>query len=149
MKIVRRDSIYVCRGKGTQERTALKSAGFKLNKEDGLWYSGDDDAAMALYAHTIKSARKRLDGIKLVQEQLAQSAVEDSYASDSDEDFPHPHGYFWDKGKKIKYRYLPFQKGGIAYAKDRYFTLIADSPGLGKQFRQWELRTHCLGLEKH
>lgn len=122
MKIVRRDSIYVSRGKGTQERTLLKSAGFKLNKEDGLWYSGDDDAAMALYEHTIKSARKRLDGIKLVQEQLTASKIEDSYAEDSDEDIPCPEGL----------DYLPFQKAGITYTKNRNFTLIADSPGLGK-----------------
>ena len=46
----------------------------------------------------------------------------DSWADDSDIDFPCPDGK----------EYLPFQRAGISYCLDRKHCIIGDEPGLGK-----------------
>lgn len=52
----------------------------------------------------------------------AEAALKASWADDSSIDIPVPDGL----------SYLPYQRGGIAYAIDRERTLIADEMGLGK-----------------
>lgn len=60
------------------------------------------------------------EAIELLSDHV--EAVSASKATDADIDVPAPEGY----------DYLPYQRGGIAYAMSRPSTLIADEMGLGK-----------------
>jgi SNF2 family DNA or RNA helicase len=121
MIIVRRVGTYV--GKcSPDDRPKFKQAGFVLDRKKKVWCTSDDECAMLLYEYTTKSARKRLDGITFLKDQLAKQAIAASRAEKTDAKFPCPEGE----------EYLPFQEAGIEFTIPRKHTLIADAPGLGK-----------------
>lgn len=100
----------------------VKAAGFRWDPNAKVWWTASEqvaakiarpDAVEALNAERAEAARK------------AQEAIEASKATDSDRPIPAPEGL----------AYLPYQKGGIAYAMERQGTLIADEMGLGKSIQ--------------
>lgn len=104
------------------ERDAPKGAGFRWDRDARRWFTQDAGIAArfaGIRGVTVtEQARAALDaGIA-----RAQAAVEASRAADCDADIPCPDGL----------AYLPYQRAGIVYAKDRAATLIADEMGLGK-----------------
>ena len=97
----------------------VKAAGFRWDPTAKVWWTTDEtkaakisrpDAVAAINAERMEAAR------------AAQAAIEASRATDSDRDIPAPAGL----------AYLPYQRGGIAYAMERDGVLIGDEPGLGK-----------------
>lgn len=97
----------------------VKAAGFRWDPAAKVWWTTDEtkaakisrpDAVAAINAERMEAAR------------AAQAAIEASRATDSDRDIPAPAGL----------AYLPYQRGGIAYAMERDGVLIGDEPGLGK-----------------
>ena len=97
----------------------VKAAGFRWDPNAKVWWTASEqvaakiarpDAVEALNAERAEAARK------------AQEAIEASKATDSDRPIPAPEGL----------AYLPYQRGGIAYAMERQGVLIADEMGLGK-----------------
>jgi SWI/SNF-related matrix-associated actin-dependent regulator 1 of chromatin subfamily A len=108
------------------EKDALKEAGFIF---DALgmrkWYTRDWRKAAIFLDSCVGEAYSRLKGI--VDQHEAELAA--SYAMHAEADIPVPY-IKNHKGEVLDY--LPYQKAGILYACERYDTLIADSPGLGK-----------------
>ena len=97
----------------------VKAAGFRWDPAAKVWWTTDEtkaakisrpDAVAAINAERMEAAR------------AAQAAIEASRATDSDRDIPAPSGL----------AYLPYQRGGIAYAMERDGVLIGDEMGLGK-----------------
>ncbi len=97
----------------------VKAAGFRWDPAAKVWWTASEqvaakiarpDAVEALNAERAEAARK------------AQEAIEASKATDSDRPIPAPEGL----------AYLPYQRGGIAYAMERDAVFIGDEMGLGK-----------------
>jgi SWI/SNF-related matrix-associated actin-dependent regulator 1 of chromatin subfamily A len=111
-----------------EQRNVPKEAGFWWHGggckgkcvacENGLrlkvWWTPKPECAARLKSQCNDEALKLLEG------HLA--SVEASKATDADIDLPCPEGL----------AYLPYQKGGIAYAMERPNVLIGDEMGLGK-----------------
>ena len=99
------------------EKDIAKSAGFRWNPTEKLWWTDD----------ILKAARLKdeadTEAAKVISEQLAEkeAKISASAATDADIDIPVPDGL----------EYLPFQKAGIAAAKTGN-VLLGDEMGLGK-----------------
>lgn len=91
-----------------------KHAGFHYDMTAKVFWTGLPVIAQIFAEYSDASAVTRLNA--------EQQVITSSYATDSNINIPCPDGL----------SYLPFQKGGIAYALPRRDTLIADEPGLGK-----------------
>lgn len=105
-----------------RDRFIFKRNGWFLRTdEDGRkrWYTPDVERARAVEQYAVGAAREYLDNANAVR----AAAVAASWAEDTDKDYPAPDGL----------AYMPFQKAGIEYAIQRERTLVADSPGLGKE----------------
>ena len=127
MKIIKKGDCYIAEG-GFEERTIPKAAGFWwhggdcrprcLACADGLplrvWWTPDKTKAVRLIEYATPDAKAALD--------VTVKSVEESHAIDSDMPIPAPEGL----------TYMPFQRGGIAYALSRPNTLFGDEMGLGK-----------------
>lgn len=88
--------------------TAIPAAAMRLAE---MAAGAADDETLALIAADVAGAAP-----------VGSSSIDASAAVDADIDVPVPDGL----------AYLPFQRGGIAYALGRRDTLIADEMGLGK-----------------
>ena len=95
-----------------------KNAGFRWDRSQKVWWTDQDDKALALLQYADLDVRGRL---KEVHQQVSQER-EASRAVDADIDLPVPDGL----------AYLPYQRAGIAYAMSRPATLFGDEMGLGK-----------------
>lgn len=100
------------------DKFKFKRHGWKWNPDRKGWETPDEEKARPLYTHAVGAAREYLDNVEAIRNQ----AVEESWAEDTDMEFPSPEGL----------EYMAFQKAGIEYAIKRTKTLIADPPGLGK-----------------
>lgn len=90
----------------------VKKAGFRWDPKIKKWWT------------TEKIVADRVATPEAINEWIAEEhqQFKASAATDADIDIPAPEGL----------NYLPYQRAGIAYAKDRNSTLIADEMGLGK-----------------
>jgi SWI/SNF-related matrix-associated actin-dependent regulator 1 of chromatin subfamily A len=101
------------------EQSALVSkkkggAGFWWTPEIKAWRTNKLEIASKLIDYADDAAAAQLTDYI--------SALEDSRATDADIEIPCPEGL----------AYLPYQRGGIAYAMSRESTLFGDEMGLGK-----------------
>lgn len=104
-----------------EDRHALKAAGFRWDGQAKAWWTDEESCVGRL---------RNLHGEVEIHESAAQAefAVPSTWdghpscATDGPEDIPCPPGL----------AYLPYQRGGIAYARGKAGVLIADQPGLGK-----------------
>ncbi|MBT9258178.1 MAG: DEAD/DEAH box helicase [Clostridiales bacterium] len=101
-----------------EERELPKQAGFRWDPEKRVWWTDKPERAAKLADFADDEAREHL--LALQQQQEATLAA--SRATDADIDVPAPEGL----------DYLPYQRAGIAFAKERHGVLIADEMGLGK-----------------
>jgi SWI/SNF-related matrix-associated actin-dependent regulator 1 of chromatin subfamily A len=114
------------------DRPRLKKAGWRWNPRSKVWHTNDPERVVP-FIQEIRMGTDR-DTERVKHEVLAhkgeydrkekekQVALEESRATDADIEIPSPDGL----------DYLPFQRGGIAYALKRDATLIGDPMGLGK-----------------
>ena len=100
-------------------KESVKSAGARWDKDSKRW---------TLSSSLVKVARKiaetwdfQADGLDEAEKKVKE-AMAASRATDSDIEIPAPPGL----------SYLPYQRGGIAYALKRKDVLIGDEMGLGK-----------------
>jgi len=104
------------------ERAIPKSAGFRWNPEDKVWWTSEVDKAIRIAespeCEIAPALRAELENAL----RGAEESLEESRATDAEIDIPSPEGL----------EYLPFQRAGIAYAMKRPATLIGDEMGLGK-----------------
>lgn len=100
------------------DKVTLKEAGISLGKDGGTW------------------AVKWWEAVALTEKQIADKVVEDaaraesltlSKATDADVEIPTPPTL-----SEAGINYLPFQRAGIVYGRDRKAILIGDEMGLGK-----------------
>lgn len=82
------------------------------------WWTRDMVVAARLAGYADKSTREILEAML----RKSSDSIEASRASDANISVPVPNGL----------SLLPFQRAGVAYAKDRTGTLIGDEMGLGK-----------------
>ena len=107
------DGTYRCLS-SYEERSIPKSAGFLWDPVARTWWTSDTTRAEKLREYADEAAAEQLDA--------ARAARELSRAVDAEIDVPAPEGL----------SYLPYQRAGIAYARERTRSLIADEMGLGK-----------------
>lgn len=105
-----------------EDRHVLKSAGFRWDPNARAWWTSNEAEVHLL--------RRTYPGTVEVHEAREQAEIEvpssweghPSCATDGPEDIPCPPGL----------AYLPYQRGGIAFARGKDGVLIADEMGLGK-----------------
>jgi SWI/SNF-related matrix-associated actin-dependent regulator 1 of chromatin subfamily A len=124
-----------------EERTVLKSAGFRWDPVLRRWWTSNADVVArldpaAVSAQASEALSAALAGreaqmaaaaaareARIAAEAAAREAsLSASRAADAAVEIPHPAGR----------AYMPFQRAGIAYALSRPATLIGDEMGLGK-----------------
>lgn len=111
------NDVYVWRG-GFASKNLPKDAGFRWDPANKLWWTKDAEKALKLSGYADEPTLARItDTVQKLKEDIAASM-----ATDAEIDIPSPDGL----------EYLPYQKGGIAFAQGREGTLIADDMGLGK-----------------
>lgn len=105
--------IFTC---SYEEREIPKGAGFRWDPERKLWWTSrmENAAKLCRYAGDEKVAAE----LRAMEKQREES-LEASRATDADLEIPAPEGL----------EYLPFQRAGIAYAKERDGVLIGDEMG--------------------
>ena len=113
MLLTYQDGTYRCLST-YEERSIPKSAGFCWDPVARTWWTSDITRAEKLREYADEAAAEQLDA--------ARAARELSRAVDAEIDVPAPEGL----------SYLPYQRAGIAYARERTRSLIADEMGLGK-----------------
>ena len=112
------DGEYIAVNCTFEERTIFSGKGWIFSKRHRKWCTTKDNNARPIKKYAIGNALERIDGLEAIEKAL----VADSWAEDTDTEFPVPMGL----------AYMPFQKAGIEYAIKRKRVLIADAPGLGK-----------------
>ena len=121
MQLVKKQNRYVAITEYS-ERAIPKSAGFRWDPSQKVWWTSEIDKAIHLSASPhCKSAPSLRAELKNAL-QVAEDSLKASRATDAKVDIPSPRGL----------EYLPFQKAGIKYAMQRPATLIGDEMGLGK-----------------
>ena len=101
-----------------EERAIPKTAGFRWDPNQKIWWTDDPKVAGRLRQHATEEATDLINSLLAAK----TAAVEASRATDAAIDVPAPDGL----------AYLPFQRAGIAYASAHPNCLIADEMGLGK-----------------
>ncbi len=118
MKLIYKDSRFICESTYA-EKDIPKSAGFRWDSANKYWWTDEPNKAAILNQYATPEASEVIKNIN----QKRIETLEASKATNNTElDIPRPEGL----------NYLPFQKAGIAYAKDRVNVLFADEMGLGK-----------------
>lgn len=121
MILLKSGNLYEARA-SYEDRYVLKSAGFKWNPQQKAWVA---DAEF-----NVERLRRLLPDPVEIHEarEQAEIAIPSSWdghpscATDGPDDIPCPPGL----------AYLPYQRGGIAFARGKDGVLIADEQGLGK-----------------
>lgn len=101
-----------------QTKDLVKAAGFRFDGSRKVWWTKDPNVAAALSPE----GRAKLEEETARAAAASEKALAASRAVDADIDIPAPAGL----------SYLPYQRGGIAYAMARQNVLIGDEMGLGK-----------------
>lgn len=117
MKLVKEEKIYRCLCT-YEERLIPKQAGFRWDPEKKQWWTNIIENAAKLSEYADEELMVEL-AAALKQH---QQNLQDSKATRADIEIPRPEGL----------EYMPFQKAGIAYAKDKAGVLFGDEMGLGK-----------------
>lgn len=117
MKLIFENNQFVFKC-GFEDRFIAKDANFRWNQPGKFWYTTDEMDAAKLLNYGDDELKARLSHLVEVKKEV----VKESQAEDSDMDIPCNQGL----------SYLPYQRGGIAYASERDNVLIADEMGLGK-----------------
>lgn len=117
MKLIYKDSKFICESTFA-EKDIPKNAKFRWDATNKYWWTDDPEKAELLNQYATPEA---LELIKDLHQKKVET-LESSKATNAEIEIPKPEGL----------EYLPFQKAGIAYAKDKVNTLIADEMGLGK-----------------
>ncbi len=107
------------------DKDTVKKAGFWWNPGKKCWWTPFEKVAANFADVADVSIKDKMmtiknDGHATVD--VKRNKIEASKATNADVDIPIPDGL----------KYLPFQKAGIAYARDHRNVLIADEMGLGK-----------------
>lgn len=103
--------VYVC---NPGDYNVPRALGFHYDGNNRFWWTGLLSVA--------KGVQMYADGKATAKFNEESDVVKQSWAKDANISIPAPDGL----------AYLPFQKGGVAYAARRSRTLIADEMGLGK-----------------
>lgn len=124
MKLTYRNKLYILESE-YEDRYKPKAARFRFSydgEDTGgikkVWWTDDPEKAFKLIAHADAKCTRRIK----TQLKTLDKKLEASKATDSDIDIPVNPGM----------AYMPFQRGGIAYALNHDNVLIADEMGLGK-----------------
>lgn len=108
------------------DRDRLRDAGFRFDRlGTRKWYTTSWKQAAIFIDYAVGEAYD----ILRVELDAHEAKMAASYAMFAEADIPVPY-LVNHKGEVLDY--LPYQKAGILYADERWDTLIADSPGLGK-----------------
>jgi len=113
MQLKFNNNIFYCEST-FQEKDIPKSAGFRWNPETKKWWTNDPIKANKIFIYADESAKIELNKISY--------KIDESKAASANIEIPHNENL----------DYLPFQKAGIKYGKDKNGILIADEMGLGK-----------------
>jgi Helicase conserved C-terminal domain/SNF2-related domain len=103
------------------DKDVVKAAGARWDRDRKTWWTDKPEVAAKL-ANGDAAAIALINAERLAQHERTVAAIEASRAADADIDIPAPAGL----------TYLPYQRAGIAYAKNRRSTLFGDAMGLGK-----------------
>lgn len=118
------------------DRDRLQEAGFIFDRVHmRKWYTKDWRKAAIFIDQCVGEAYDRLKAI--VDKHEAELNASYSMYADADIVVPYLTNH---KGEVLDY--LPYQKAGILYAAERWDTLIADSPGLGKTIQAIGIINH-------
>lgn len=101
------------------ERAIPKTAGFRWNPDTKKWYTTDPVVAMRLSQYADSQTLQAIQALgadKIQKIEASRAATVENFEP------PKPEGL----------EYMPFQKAGIAYGKDRANVLFGDEMGLGK-----------------
>lgn len=114
------------------DKDLAKSAGFRCLGPDAgwQWYIEDAGIVLGLKGTPGLTVSKEAHAVLAEADVKLRSAIEASRASESDAVIPIPNGINLSTSKVFEY--LPYQRAGIAYARDKQNVLIADEMGLGK-----------------
>jgi SWI/SNF-related matrix-associated actin-dependent regulator 1 of chromatin subfamily A len=107
------------------EKDIVKKAGFWWNPGKKCWWTPFEKVAANFADVADVSIKDRMMTIKndgQATVDVKRNKIKASKATNAEIDIPVPDGL----------KYLPFQKAGIAYARDHRNVLIADEMGLGK-----------------
>ena len=121
MKLIKEGTRYIAITEFA-ERSIPKSAGFRWNPADKVWWTSELEKALRIAESPDCEASPVLKGELNDALRGAEESLMASRATDAVVDIPSPDGL----------EYLPFQRAGIAYAIERPATLIGDEMGLGK-----------------
>ena len=100
------------------EKDIPKKAGFRWNPSEKHWWTDKATNANKIVEFANEEAKKQIE----INLNIHQEKIIASKATNANIEIPIPNGL----------SYLPFQKGGIAYAMDKENVLIGDEMGLGK-----------------
>lgn len=114
----RKDGVFYTTRVTYDERTLFKNAGWTFRFKRKAWVTDNVNKALLLQQYAVGAAKEHLESTLSIK----QALVAESWAEDTDEEFPAPEGL----------AYMPFQKAGIAYAVKRTRVGLFDGPGLGK-----------------
>lgn len=117
MQIIKEGTYYVARCP-FEEKDIAKAAGFRWNPDNRHWWTPSKANAAKLAEYADDALRAELEP----DHKAYVSNMELSRGTDADIEIPCPEGL----------KPMPFQKAGVAYALNRFGTLIADDMGLGK-----------------
>lgn len=136
IELINERYVATCR---IEDRDRLQEAGFVFDVLGSRkWYTRDWRVASIFLDECVGEAYDHLKAI--VDKHEAE--LNASYAMYAEADIAVPY-ITNHKGEVLDY--LPYQKAGILYASERWDTLIADSPGLGKTIQAVGLINH-LGI---
>lgn len=117
MRITYENGLYVARDAEAAHADLLR-VGWRWLRGRGYFVTSRIDLAAACVSYADDETRARLEAYAADH----HAAIKDSMALDADIEIPAPPGC----------AYRPYQKAGIAYAKDRECALIGDGMRLGK-----------------
>ena len=122
MKLTFNEGLYVFGGKGEEAKPLAEAAGLTLSRPSSrrvgglVYFTPEPCAVLHLWEYADLGAKSALAALRAEWELSGAKAAPPGF------EVPVPE--FCEL--------MPFQKGGVYYAKDRANVLIGDAPGLGK-----------------
>jgi len=105
-----------------EDRHVLKASGFRWDPTARSWWCASDAEVTRLRRNFPREVEVREERVQMEIDIPSSWDGHPSCATDGPEDIPCPPGL----------AYLPYQRGGIAFARGKEGVLIADEMGLGK-----------------
>lgn len=114
------------------DKNTAKAAGFRCTGPDAgwVWYTQDAGIVLGLKGTAGLTVSKEAHAILAEAEVKLNASIQASRAAESDAVIPVPDGI--NPSTQQPFAYLPYQRAGIAYGRERQNVLIADEMGLGK-----------------